>query len=125
MNKVLPSIIFIVLISLLYFTGGSLNCVSVAGSTECWSFSDRNITSEFCANNATTCFATVNDQRYNAHISVLLKACDKARNENYAVESTNDAIENTLTGLFNESIETRNLCDNAAPYLVYREYGFS
>ncbi|MBS3053988.1 MAG: hypothetical protein J4431_00425 [Candidatus Aenigmarchaeota archaeon] len=123
MNKILPSILFIVGMALLYFTGGSLNCVSVAGYSECWSFSDKNMTSDLCAGNATSCLAAVDDQRYNAHISALLKACGKASNEGYAVQGTNEAIKNAVNDMFNQTIEARDLCENPAGYLVYREYG--
>jgi len=123
MNKILPSIIFIIILAVLYFAGGSLNCVSVAGFTECWSFIGKNMTSSLCSGNATSCYATTEDQMYNAHISALLSACDKARAENYAIQGTTEGIKNAVNSFFNQTLEARDLCENPATYLVYREYG--
>jgi hypothetical protein len=119
MRQILPSIIFLAAIGVLYLLGSSLNCVSVGEFNQCWGLSDSEIESDLCSTG--TCFATIEDQKYNAYISVLTDACNKAGAGSYQDEGLNSAIEGRMNEIYNLSTTPQEFCGNPV-YLIYRQY---
>lgn len=114
--------IFIILgVSFLYGTTIAEQCVAIDEFKACWSTIDKPITSDLCP--TSPCIAKPADQQHNAIVDLLLNACQKARNNNYANAELNKRIEevaNTFTGY---NIDAKTLCEQPGLILVKRRYG--
>ena len=119
----LLALVFIVLgISFLYGTVIAEQCVTIDQYKGCWKTIDTSVKSELCPTNE-PCIAKPPDQQNNAIVDVLVQACQKAKNSNYADASMNKRIEEVAKTFTRYDIGVNTLCDQPGLILVKRRYG--
>lgn len=113
------AIIFVVI-----FVVGSLfseQKIDIAGCQAKWSLAPVTVQrSDVC--DADSCTAPPELQQYNAVVDALLCACDRAKSEGYANETTNSRISSVVSNFFGYDIDAGELCNEPASYLTKRSY---
>lgn len=98
-------------------------CVSIAEFKGCWKIAPIIIKSELCPNASIPCEAKPEQQQYNAIVDLLLKACEKAKKDNYADNALNQRIEEVVKNFMGFDISANQLCDQPGMILTKRMYG--
>lgn len=121
MIYLLAAIFAVLVVSFIYGSTISEQCVSIDEYKGCWKTIDVTVTSELCAKSP--CRATPALQQHNAIVDVLLNACQKARNGNYESQQLNSRIEEVADIFTGYDLDAKSLCDQPGAVLAKRQYG--
>lgn len=117
----LAVIAVILVVSFVYGSTISEQCVAIDEFKGCWKTISISVTSDLCPKSP--CVAKPEAQQHNAIIDVLLSACQKARSNNYADSKLNTRIEEVAATFTGYQIDSRTFCEQPGSVLVKRQYG--
>ena len=117
----LAVIAVILVVSFVYGSTISEQCVAIDEFKGCWKTISVTVTSELCPQSP--CVARPEAQQHNAIIDVLLNSCQKARNSNYADTKLNARIEEVAAIFTGYQIDSRTFCEQPGLILTKRRYG--
>jgi len=123
MEKRFTIMVILIVFALVFLIGNALSeqCVQIDEYRECWKTVDVTITSEYCPT-ANPCLATAQAQQHNAITSVLLNACEKAKNLTYTNTALNRRVEEVAKTYTGYDITAQQLCSQPGTILTYQSY---